>query len=124
MYRTETPFLIRDRFPSGEEQRVLYRQLLLSFAPRPVTMRTLDIGGDKNLSYFPVQEDNPFLGWRGIRITLDHPEIFLTQVRAMMRASTGLHNLRIMLPMIADVGEVDESIRLLKKLMLTCVKKD
>jgi len=115
LYRTETPFLIRDRFPSSEEQRVIYRQLLASFSPRPVTMRTLDIGGDKALSYFPVIEDNPFLGWRGIRITLDHPEIFLTQTRAMMRASEGYQNLRIMLPMITDVGEVDEAVRLLKK---------
>jgi phosphotransferase system enzyme I (PtsP) len=115
LYRTETPFLVRDRFPSGEEQRVIYRQLLASFAKRPVTMRTLDIGGDKSLSYFPVREENPFLGWRGIRITLDHPEIFLVQVRAMMRASVGYNNLRIMLPMITDVSEVDEAIRLLKK---------
>lgn len=115
LYRTETPFLMRERFPSGEEQRVIYRQLLASFAPRPVTMRTLDVGGDKHLSYFPVKEDNPFLGWRGIRITLDHPEIFLVQVRAMMRASRGYNNLRIMLPMITDVSEVDEALRLLKK---------
>jgi phosphotransferase system enzyme I (PtsP) len=115
LYRTETPFLVRDRFPSGEEQRVIYRQLLTSFAPRPVTMRTLDIGGDKSLSYFPVKEDNPFLGWRGIRITLDHPEIFLVQVRSMMRASEDYNNLRIMLPMITDVSEVDEAMRLLKK---------
>ncbi len=115
LYRTETPFLMRDRFPSGEEQRVIYRQLLVSFAPRPVTMRTLDIGGDKSLSYFPVKEDNPFLGWRGIRITLDHPEIFLVQVRAMLRACEGYHNLRVMLPLITDVGEVDEAMRLLKK---------
>lgn len=115
LYRTETPFLIRDRFPSGEEQRVIYRQLLASFAPRPVTMRTLDIGGDKSLTYFPVHEENPFLGWRGIRITLDHPEIFLVQVRAMMRASAGYNNLRIMLPMITDVSEVDESLRLFKR---------
>jgi len=115
LYRTETPFLVRDRFPSGEEQRVIYRQLLASFAPRPVTMRTLDIGGDKSLPYFPLQEENPFLGWRGIRITLDHPEIFFTQVRAMMRASLNYNNLRIMLPMVTDVGEVDEAMRLLKR---------
>lgn len=115
LYRTETPFSIRDRFPSGEEQRVIYRQLLASFAPRPVTMRMLDIGGDKSLSYFPVHEENPFLGWRGIRITLDHPEIFLVQARAMMRASKGYNNLRIMLPMITDVSEVDEALRLLKR---------
>lgn len=115
LYRTETPFLIRDRFPSGEEQRVIYRQLIASFAPRPVTMRTLDVGGDKALTYFPVKEENPFLGWRGIRITLDHPEIFLVQVRAMMRASVGFNNLRIMLPMVTDVGEVDEALRLFER---------
>lgn len=115
LYRTETPFMMRDRFPSGEEQRVIYKQLLTSFAPRPVTMRTLDIGGDKALPYFPVNEENPFLGWRGIRITLDHPEIFLVQVRAMLRASEGQENLQIMLPMITDVSEVDEALRLIKK---------
>ncbi len=115
LYRTEIPFLMRDRFPSGEEQRIIYRQLLASFAPRPVIMRTLDVGGDKPLPYFPIKEDNPFLGWRGIRITLDHPEIFLSQARAMMRASEGLNNMRIMLPMITDVTEVDEALRLLRK---------
>jgi phosphotransferase system enzyme I (PtsP) len=115
LYRTEVPFLIRDRFPTGEEQRILYRQLLMSFYPHPVTMRTLDIGGDKALSYFPVKEDNPFLGWRGIRISLDHPDIFLQQLRAMLRASEGLHNLRVMFPMITDVVEADEALRLLNK---------
>jgi phosphotransferase system enzyme I (PtsP) len=89
LYRTEVPFLLRDRFPSEEEQRVIYRQQLEPFAPLPVTMRTLDIGGDKSLPYFPIEEANPFLGWRGIRVTLDHPEIFLVQVRAMMKASKG-----------------------------------
>jgi phosphotransferase system enzyme I (PtsP) len=115
LYRTEIPFMMRDRFPSSEEQRIIYRQLLASFAPRPVTIRTLDVGGDKPLPYFPIKEDNPFLGWRGIRITLDHPEIFLSQVRAMLRASEGLNNMRVMLPMITDVTEVDEALRLLRK---------
>jgi phosphotransferase system enzyme I (PtsP) len=115
LYRTEIPFIMRERFPSSEEQRVIYRQLLSSFAPRPVIMRALDIGGDKALPYFPVEEDNPFLGWRGIRVLLDHPEIFLSQVRAMMRASEDYNNLRIMLPMITDVSEVDEALRLLRK---------
>lgn len=115
LYRTEIPFLMRDRFPSSEEQRIVYRQMLSSFAPRPVTIRTLDIGGDKPLPYFPIKEDNPFLGWRGIRVTLDHPEIFLSQARAALRASEGLNNLRIMLPMITDIAEVDEAMRLLKK---------
>lgn len=109
LYRTEVPFLLRERFPSEEEQRAIYREQLSAFAPRPVTMRTLDVGGDKSLPYFPIEEDNPFLGWRGIRVTLDHPEIFLVQVRAMMKASAGLNNLRIMLPMISNVAEVDEA---------------
>lgn len=115
LYRTEVPFMIHDRFPSEEEQRVIYRQLLNAFIPRPVIMRTLDVGGDKALPYFPIEEDNPFLGWRGIRITLDHPEIFLVQIRAMLQASQGLNNLHIMLPMVTAVAEVEESMRLLKQ---------
>lgn len=113
LYRTEVPFMVRDRFPSEDEQRVIYRQLLQAFAPRPVLMRTLDIGGDKELPYFPVLEDNPFLGWRGIRVTLDHPEIFLVQIRAMLRASQGLENLHIMLPMVSSIAEVEEAQRLI-----------
>ena len=109
LYRTEVPFLMRDRFPSEEEQRLIYREQLEAFAPRPVTMRTLDVGGDKSLPYFPIEEDNPFLGWRGIRVTLDHPEIFLAQVRAMMKASAGLDNLRIMLPMISNMAELEDA---------------
>jgi phosphotransferase system enzyme I (PtsP) len=109
LYRTEVPFLLRDRFPSEEEQRSIYREQLSAFAPHAVTMRTLDIGGDKALPYFPIEEDNPFLGWRGIRVTLDHPEIFLSQIRAMIKASEGLDNLRILLPMITNIHEVDAS---------------
>lgn len=107
LYRTEIPFMMRDRFPSEEEQRITYREQLQTFAPHTVTMRTLDIGGDKSLPYFPIVEDNPFLGWRGIRVTLDHPEIFLVQVRAMLKASEGLDNLRIMLPMISSIPELE-----------------
>jgi phosphotransferase system enzyme I (PtsP) len=115
LYRTELPFMLRDRFPSEEEQRIMYRQLLHTFAPRPVVMRTLDVGGDKQLSYFPVEEENPFLGWRGIRISLDHPEIFIQQIRAMLHASEGLNNLSLLLPMISTVNEVEESQRLIKQ---------
>ncbi|WGW99249.1 hypothetical protein QJ974_01805 [Pseudomonas aeruginosa] len=68
---------------------------------RAVTMRTLDIGGDKALRLAYDQGRQPFLGWRGIRVTLDHPEIFLVQTRAMLKASEGLDNLRILLPMIS-----------------------
>lgn len=115
LYRTEIFFMNRDNFPAEEEQHAIYRQLLNTFAPRPVVMRTLDIGGDKILPYFPMQEDNPFLGWRGIRVTLDHPEIFLMQIRAMLRASAGLGNLRIMLPMITSLHEAEDSLRLIKQ---------
>jgi phosphotransferase system enzyme I (PtsP) len=115
LYRTEIPFLMRDGFPGEEEQAQIYKQVLQGFAPRPVTFRTLDIGGDKALPYFPVVEDNPFLGWRGIRIMLDHPEIFLTQIRAILKVNVYQNNLRLMLPMISDVGEVDEAIGLIKK---------
>jgi phosphotransferase system enzyme I (PtsP) len=80
-----------------------------------VTLRTLDIGGDKILPYFPINEPNPFLGWRGIRVSLDHPELFLTQVRAMLRASQGLDNLKILLPMISGVEEIDKSLTLIKR---------
>lgn len=115
LYRTEVTFLLRDRFPSEEEQRQIYREQLEVFAPSIVTMRTLDIGGDKSLPYFPIEEDNPFLGWRGIRVTLDHPEIFLAQVRAMLKANEGLGNLRILLPMISGVEELEEALGLIHR---------
>ena len=105
LYRTEFPFMVREHFPGEESQFKLYRQVLGSFYPNPVTMRTLDVGGDKALPYFPIEEDNPFLGWRGIRITLDHPEIFITQIRAMLRANAELGNLQLLLPMIASLDE-------------------
>ena len=116
LYRTEVSFLLRDRFPSEEEQRQLYREQLEALHPSPVTMRTLDIGGDKALPYFPIEESNPFLGWRGIRVTLDHPEIFLTQVRAMLKANEGLDNLRILLPMVTAIDEL----RSARELILRC----
>jgi phosphotransferase system enzyme I (PtsP) len=115
LYRTEVPFLMRENFPGEEEQTRIYRKALEAFAPRPVTLRTLDVGGDKMLSYFPVQEENPFLGWRGIRISLDHPEIFLTQMRAMLRASVGLNNLTVMLPMVSTVTELDIALTLINQ---------
>ena len=115
LYRTELPFMVRDRFPSEANQIRNYRNVLATFAPRPVTIRTLDIGGDKPLPYFPVIESNPFLGWRGIRITRDHPEIFMTQVRAMLRAAIGLDNLQLLLPMITNVDEVDDALLLIQR---------
>ncbi|MDA9592935.1 phosphoenolpyruvate--protein phosphotransferase [Porticoccaceae bacterium] len=115
LFRTEIPFLMRTSFPTEDEQIEIYREQLSDFAPRPVTMRTLDIGGDKDLPYFPIEEENPFLGWRGIRISLDHPEIFLVQIRAMLRASEGINNLRIMLPMISNVPELDRALQLIER---------
>lgn len=115
LYRTEVPFMVRDRFPTEAEQVAIYRQQLEGFAPAPVTVRTLDIGGDKALPYFPINEANPFLGWRGIRVTLDHLEIFMAQIRAMIKASADLHNLKIMLPMISNVAEVEEALVLIKR---------
>ncbi|MCE3043496.1 phosphoenolpyruvate--protein phosphotransferase [Legionella sp. 16cNR16C] len=115
LYRSEVPFMSRDRFPSEDEQYIIYRQILKAFAPRFVTMRTLDIGGDKILPYFPVEEDNPYLGWRGIRVTLDHPDVFLMQIRAMIRASEDLNNLRIMLPMVTTLSEVEETSLLIEQ---------
>ena len=115
LYRTELPFIVRDSFPTEMAQISNYRRVMELFHPRQVTIRTLDIGGDKPLPYFPIQEANPFLGWRGIRITLDHPEIFLTQVRAILRASIGLDNLQVLLPMISTVGEVEEALLLLQR---------
>ena len=116
LFRTEVPFMTEDRFPTEEEQRAVYREHMVAFDPRPVTMRTLDIGGDKLLSYFPIAEDNPFLGWRGIRVTLDHPEIFMAQVRAMVKANAGLDGvLRIMLPMVSGMAEVHEALALVAR---------
>jgi phosphotransferase system enzyme I (PtsP) len=115
LFRTEIPFMMRERFPTEHEQVELYRGLLASEPNKPFTMRTLDVGGDKPLPYFPISEENPFLGWRGIRLTLDHPEIFLVQVRAMLIASIGLKNLNIMLPMITSVSEVSEAKRLIRR---------
>ena len=115
LYRSEFAFMLRDSFPSEDEQVATYRQVLQVMAPAKVTMRTLDIGSDKGLSYFPVQEANPALGWRGIRLTLDHPGLLLTQVRAMLRASVGLDNLRLLMPMISSVAEVDEAKSVLER---------
>jgi len=124
LFRTEIPFLMRSSFPTEDEQVEVYREHLETFAPRPVTMRTLDIGGDKDLPYFPIEEENPFLGWRGIRISLDHPEIFLVQVRALLRANEGFNNLRIMLPMISNLSELDSALALIRRAYKELVEED
>ncbi len=106
LYRSEIPFLISEGFPTVDEQEAIYRRILDAYAPRPVAMRTLDIGGDKPLPYCPFREENPSLGWRGIRFTLDNTQVFQSQLTAMLKASRGLNNLRILLPMISRLDEV------------------
>jgi len=115
LYRTEIPFMLQSGFPSEEEQVAQYQGMLQLFPSKPVTLRTLDIGSDKQLPYMPISEENPCLGWRGIRITLDQPEIFLIQVRAMLRANAATGNLGILLPMITSLEEIDEARRLIDR---------
>ncbi|AXF76776.1 phosphoenolpyruvate--protein phosphotransferase [Erwinia tracheiphila] len=115
LYRTEIPFMLQNGFPSEEEQVAQYQGMLQLFLDKPVTLRTLDIGADKQLPYMPISEENPCLGWRGIRLTLDQPEIFLVQVRAMLRANVASDNLSILLPMITSIDEIDEAIRLIDR---------
>lgn len=115
LYRTEIPFMLQSGFPSEEEQVAQYQGMLQMFNDKPVTLRTLDVGADKQLPYMPISEENPCLGWRGIRITLDQPEIFLVQVRAMLRANAATGNLSILLPMISSIDEIDEARRLIDR---------
>ncbi|QKJ88498.1 Phosphoenolpyruvate-protein phosphotransferase [Paramixta manurensis] len=115
LYRTEIPFMLQSGFPSEEEQVAQYQGMLQLFLNKPVTLRTLDIGADKQLPYMPISEENPCLGWRGIRLTLDQPEIFLVQVRAMLRANVATGNLSILLPMITSIDEIDDARRLIDR---------
>jgi len=106
LYRTEFPFMTRSGFPDRNEQAAIYRKVLEGFPGLPVTIRTLDIGGDKGLSYFPhPKEDNPFLGWRSIRVSLEREDIFREQLAGVLQASPyGRCNL--MFPLISGVDEV------------------
>jgi phosphotransferase system enzyme I (PtsP) len=115
LFRSELPFMLYDRFPSEQEQNALYRKALEAVAPRPVNLRTLDAGGDKPLPYLRIVEANPALGSRGIRFTLDHPDIFLTQLRAALRADIGLGNLRLLLPMISDLDDLEQALSVLNR---------
>ncbi|KAA8997623.1 phosphoenolpyruvate--protein phosphotransferase [Affinibrenneria salicis] len=118
LYRTEIPFMLQSGFPSEDEQVAQYESMLQLYPGRPVVLRTLDIGADKQLPYLPISEENPCLGWRGIRITLDQPEIFLIQIRAMLRANARAGNLGILLPMISSLDEVDDARRLIERAVL------
>jgi multiphosphoryl transfer protein len=106
LLRTEFLYLQRDTAPSEEEQYEAYKAIFDVMAERPVVVRTLDIGGDKRLPYLELpREENPFLGWRAIRICLERPDIFQPQLRALLRAAVG-HDIRIMFPMIAALEEI------------------
>jgi len=105
LYRTEFLYMGRDNLPSEEEQFTAYKTVLEGMEGKAVVIRTLDIGGDKNLPYLPLQEEmNPFLGHRAIRLCLEYQDIFRTQLRALLRASN-YGNLKIMFPMIATLQE-------------------
>lgn len=105
LYRSEFPFIVRNDFPSEEEQFRVYRKLLDGLPGKPVVFRTLDIGGDKMLSYFPtVNEANPFLGLRAIRFSLRYRNIFVQQLRALLRAGAAAE-LHIMFPLVSSVED-------------------
>lgn len=105
LFRTELQFMVAEHMPTTGEQQALYAAVLDQAEDRPVTFRTLDIGGDKVLPYMErIEEENPALGWRAIRIGLDKPRLLRAQVRALLRAGAG-RDLKIMLPMIATVDE-------------------
>lgn len=106
LYRSEIPFMLHNSFPTEQEQYQIYHSVLNAYKPLPVSMRTLDVGGDKQLPYFEINENNPYLGWRGIRFTLDNTALLVTQVRAMLRANADNGNLKILVPMISRVDEI------------------
>lgn len=106
LFRTEIAFMLCQSFPSEQQQYEWYARMLEQFAPKAVCMRTLDIGSDKGLSYLPNKENNPALGWRGVRVTMDMPNILYTQLRAMLKAHQKYGNLEIMIPMVSRLEEV------------------
>ena len=115
LFRTELQFMVAASFPRTAEQFSLYRAVLDAAGDRPVTFRTLDIGGDKVLPYMRnVEEENPALGWRAIRLGLDRPGLLRSQIRALLRAAGG-RELKLMFPMIAAVEEFDEAKSLVER---------
>ncbi|MDH3594303.1 MAG: phosphoenolpyruvate--protein phosphotransferase [Rhodospirillales bacterium] len=108
LYRTEVPFMVRDAFPDVDAQTRLYRRVLEGTDGKPVVFRTLDVGGDKILPYWKGgAEENPAMGWRAVRITLDRPVLLRQQLRALIRASEG-RPLQVMFPMVSEVAELDQ----------------
>ena len=115
LFRTELQFMVAPNFPRSSEQYTLYRAVLDAADDKPVTFRTLDIGGDKVLPYMRnVEEENPALGWRAIRLGLDRPALLRTQLRALLRAGGG-RSVKIMFPMIATVTEFDQAKELVER---------
>ncbi|MBZ9811985.1 phosphoenolpyruvate--protein phosphotransferase [Mesorhizobium sp. BR1-1-9] len=110
LFRTELQFMVASTFPRAEAQERLYRDVLDAARGKPVTFRTIDIGGDKVLPYFKgaIQEENPALGWRAIRLTLDRPGLLRTQIRALLKACGG-RELKLMLPMVTELGEIAQA---------------
>ncbi|SJM32071.1 phosphoenolpyruvate--protein phosphotransferase [Mesorhizobium delmotii] len=110
LFRTELQFMVASTFPRAEAQERLYRDVLDTARGKPVTFRTIDIGGDKVLPYFKdtIQEENPALGWRAIRLTLDRPGLLRTQIRALLKACGG-RELKLMLPMVTELGEIAQA---------------
>ncbi len=110
LFRTELQFMVASTFPRAEAQERLYREVLDVAGDRPVTFRTIDIGGDKVLPYFKGagQEENPALGWRAVRLTLDRPGLLRTQMRALLKAAGG-RELRVMLPMVTEISEIKQA---------------
>jgi len=115
LFRTELQFMVTGQFPRIAEQLSLYRSVLDAAAARPVTFRTLDVGGDKVLPYMRIaEEDNPALGWRAIRLGLDRPALLRSQIRALLRAAS-TRDLKLMFPMIAAVREFDDAKALVER---------
>lgn len=115
LYRTELEFMVASTFPRIQQQTDMYRRVILGAGAKPVVFRSLDVGGDKILPYLrPMPEENPALGWRAIRIALDRPGLFRTQIRALLAASAG-RELRLMLPFLTEVREFIESRKLIEK---------
>jgi phosphotransferase system enzyme I (PtsI) len=115
LFRTEFLFMERDDLPAEDEQYEAYSAVTRAFGEKPVIIRTLDVGGDKDLpGVDQASEENPFLGWRGIRMSLDTPELFKPQLRAILRAAAN-GNLRVMFPMVADVGELEAAKAILQE---------
>jgi phosphotransferase system enzyme I (PtsI) len=115
LLRTEYLYLGRDCLPSEDEQYQEYSRITAAVKPQPVIIRTMDVGGDKSPQCIKIPpEANPMLGWRAIRICLEHPEIFITQIKAILRANTN-GNARILLPMISGIDQLEEALALIEK---------